>query len=129
MPRGSKHHDDPHSKDDSESDYSTDSEPDYASCSRAFCDAALQNGNSPLDAGAIDAVFKDQRGVCRVSGLPFGEGSTYAPCAVKRVGAKEWSEDNCMLVLNSIEQMRGAAGMPWREFTRWLQVIGKDADL
>lgn len=128
MPRKQDTEDTRRHDSESESDYSTDSDDDYKP-SQEFCNTALQNGNCPLQVKDIEEVYVKQRGVCRITGLLFGQ-DMYSPIAVKRTFKQDWSPDNCVVVLISIERMRVAANnMPWRQFTRWLQVIGKDADL
>lgn len=111
-----------------EEDDETDSENDF-NMSHDHCNLALSIGDSPLTAAQLNAVYKRQRGTCRITGMPFGDSGLYAPRATRRVFADPWSEDNCVIVLDVVERMRSETDLPWRSFVHLINVIGKDADL
>lgn len=108
------------------SEYETDSECDYNMDIDA-CNAACTDGK--VSVNAINEMFKRQRGICRISGLPFATCSPYQAVVARRKLNEKLCDDNFVLVLDSIEKMRAATGMSWRVFVRFLQVIGKDAEL
>lgn len=103
------------SDDEHETDTDTDSE----------YDGTVASSRTPY----INALYIQQRGVCRITGLPFGEG-LYAPTAVPRSTRKPLSESNAILVLSMVEQMHsGVPNMPWRVFATWLKHLGEQAQV
>ena len=85
-------------------------------------------GSSSVSERAVNEVFCRQRGVCRITGLPF-ESGMYRPVLVPRKCADELSDSNCMIVIDVIDRMRASSGMNWRTFVSFLQLIGKEAEL
>lgn len=117
-----------HRDDDSGQDsdgYSTDSDCEYQLTTDM---ARTLIGGSVVSERAVNDAFCSQRGVCRVTGLPFDSGM-YSPVLVPRKCTEDLADNNCMIVLSVINQMRESSGMNWRTFVRFLQVAGKEADL
>ena len=94
----------------------------------ASLDSVLQSADCPLTKKNVQEVYKNQRGVCRICGLPFGEG-IYKPVVSKRVFHNDWSEENAILVLDVVEKMRCASSLPWRQFVRFMQTVSKEVEL
>mgnify|MGYP004081464911 CR=1 FL=1 len=98
---------------ESDSD-STDSEADYS---------------PPSGREEMKRLFIKQRGLCRITNMPFGEG-VYAPTIVSRCLTKPRTSDNMMLVLAIVEQLHsGVAAMPWNLFASHLRQLGDRAEL
>jgi hypothetical protein len=110
-------------KDDSDSDgYSTDSDVDYGldiDAASAIASAADQNS---VTTTAVCELYKTQRGICRITGLAFGEG-LYAPVICRRCIAAELGDTNSILVIDAVDKMRKSVSMPWRSFIQLLQSI------
>ena len=96
------------------SDSDTDSEADYS---------------PPSGREEMKKLFIKQRGLCRITNMPFGEG-VYAPTIVSRCLTKPRTPDNMMLVLSIVEQLHsGVAAMPWNLFAAHLRQLGERAEL
>ncbi len=106
---------------DSDSEYSTDTDDEHVPPSPL---AALAN-KSKISAKALDNVYKKQRGMCRITGIPI---AMIDACIVPRKLSKPISDDNFMIVMTVMEQMRAASKMNWRQFVRLLQMC-RDAEL
>lgn len=112
--------------DESDSEYSTDSDCEYAlSAEEAY--AIMQGVSGVTEKGIKDAYVK-QRGICRITGMPFDAGM-YAPTVAQRSFSIPLSDANMVIVVGIVERMRGSTGLPWRSFVRILQTFGKDADM
>lgn len=110
-------HRDGEDSDQSEPDDDTDTDSEY--------EGNVSNNRTPY----INTLYIQQRGVCRVSNLAFGEG-LYSPTLVPRCTRKPLSESNSMLVISMVEQMHSAVpNMPWRAFAVWLKQIGERAEM
>lgn len=102
---------------DIETDTDTDTDSEY--------DGTVSSSRTPY----INELYIRQRGVCRITNIPFGEG-LYAPIAVPRSTRKPLSESNAILVLRIVDQMHsGVPNMPWRMFATWLKNLGEQAEL
>ena len=112
-------------REDSEDEYDTDSDADYE---LEIEEAEAIARTVGVSAKAIRECFKSQRGVCRVTGLPFGQG-LYAPTAAARRTTASISDDNVILVVEAMERMRQSVSMPWRSFVHLLQATASEADL
>lgn len=120
----SKRVDDDSGEDESD-DYSTDSDCEY----QLSTDMAREIlGNHSVSERGVNDVYCSQRGVCRITGLPFASGM-YSPVLVPRKCTEPVGDGNCMLVIEIIERMRSSTGMNWRTFVRFLQLAGKEAEL
>lgn len=111
--------------DDEESDCSTDSDCEYHLTTE---EAAALTRNSQVSTRAISDVFCKQRGMCRITGMPFATG-IYAPVLVARKCNESISDTNCMLVIEMIHRLRVASDMNWRTFVQFLNLVGKEAQL
>lgn len=106
-------------RDDNESDVSTDSEDEYDI-------SDLDIKSDLLSADELSDLYKSQRGMCRLTGLPFSSDVTslYAPKIVKRLNNKELSANNCMIVISAVEKMQSSVNMPWKMFIRVSSLVG-----
>lgn len=111
---------------ESDSDYSTDSDCEYA-LSAEEAHSILQDTSGVTESGVKQAYVK-QRGICRITGIPFDSGM-YAPVIAQRKFSDSLTDTNMVIVLNIVERMRDASGLGWRPFVRMLQTLGKDADM
>ena len=107
--------------DASDSDYSTDTDDEHIPPSPLAALAIKSN----ISARAPDEVYKKQRGMCRITGIPI---AMVDACVVPRKVSQPLSDDNLMIVMTVMEQMRAASKMNWRQFVRLLQMC-KDAEL
>ena len=80
---------------DSASDSDTDTDEEYDTQIRAI------QGNRKIT--NVDELYRVQRGVCRITSIPFGE--HYAPAVVPRRTRKPLANDNAMLVLSIVQEM------------------------
>ena len=110
---------------DSESSVGTDSDVEYELDADESRDLASR---LRLSERAVKDVFRKQRGVCRVTGMPFGEG-TYALTAAPRCTRKPMDDDNVVFVLRALESMRQSVDMPWRPFVNLLQAMASEAEM
>lgn len=115
---------DPRDRDESESETDTDADTDTD-------DEYVYAGRPPTGDGFSHGtqLYRAQRGVCRITKIPFGEGS-HAPVPVPRCTRKPLSNDNAMLVLSDIATLHAAMPhVPWRTFAAMLQLYGERAEL
>lgn len=103
---------------------STDSEMDY----QLDIDNATTLASALLNAKGVQDVYRTQRGTCRITGLPFGEGM-YACKAVARCVTKEMTDGNVILVLDVVARMREATGLPWRAFVQLVENLSKEISI
>lgn len=111
--------------DSEDSNYSTDTDCEYQLSPEETQRIA---GQASVSEKAVNEAYIKQRGICRISGLPFDSGM-YTPVLVPRKASQPLADDNCMIVLDVIDRMRAASGMNWRTFVRFMQVAGKEAEL
>ena len=111
--------------DDEEEDYDTDSDCEYK-MDVDMCNIACST--KTVSTKRVQELFVLQRGLCRVSGLPFASGM-YQPVVASRKINQPIGNENCILVLDVVERMRSASGQSWRTFARLLQLIAKDAEI
>lgn len=107
------------------SECSTDSDCEYTLSPEETSSITHRSGVSER---TVSQVFCKQRGICRITGLPFGSG-IYRPVLVARKSTEAMSDDNCMLVIEIIGRLHAASHMNWRTFVRFLQLAGKEAEL
>ena len=107
--------------DGSDSEYSTDTDDEHVPPSPL---AALAI-KSKISSKALDNMYKKQRGMCRITGVPI---AMIDASIVPRKVSKPLSDDNFMIVMTVMEQMRTASKMNWRQFVRLLQIC-RDAEL
>ena len=118
----------PNTKDDSDSDgYSTDSDVDYGMDIDTASAIASATGLESVTTTAVCELYKSQRGICRITGLAFGEG-LYAPVVSRRCVAAELGDSNSILVIDAVDKMRKSVSMPWRSFIQLLQSVS-DSEL
>lgn len=117
----------------SDDEYETDSDCEYTldeDISGALCRGF---GCKHVDKKVLHELYVKQRGVCRVTGIPFETASAgaglYTPLLTRRLLNQPASADNCMLVLAVVEKMRAATGLHWRTFTGLMQTVARDAEL
>ena len=111
--------------DENDSDYSTDSDCEYQLSPEDATNLIKRSGVSQR--AANDAYCK-QRGICRITGIPFSDGM-YKPVLVARKCSEPISDTNCMIVIEVMERLHSASNMNWRTFVRFLQIAGKEAEL
>ena len=121
----------PASVSDAESDYSTDSDCDYELDEDTKNTLATSGG---LTQQCVRDIYRTQRGVCRVTGIPFATvaDTIYSPVLSKRRQAVELNEDNAILVIQAVERMRAAMpgeSMSWRTFVALVQMIQRDIEI
>ena len=104
--------------DNDSSDYSTDSDCEYHLSPE---DTSSLTHRSGVSERVVNETFCKQRGVCRITGWPFGNG-IYRPVLVARKCTEPLSDGNCMLVIELIDRLRNASQMNWRTFVRFLQL-------
>ena len=107
------------------SDCSTDSDCEYQLSPEDMSSLTHRSGVSERVA---NEMYCKQRGICRITGLPFGSG-IYRPVLAARKCTEPLTDANCMIVIEMINRMRAASGMNWRTFARFLQLAGKEAAL
>lgn len=106
---------------DSASDSDTDTDEEYDTQIRAI------QGNRKIT--NVDELYRVQRGVCRITSIPFGEG-IYAPAVVPRRTRKPLANDNAMLVLSIVQEMHSARpDLSWRLFASLLHTLGERAEI
>ena len=77
----------------------------------------------------LQAVYKKQCGMCRISKIPFtNDNGPYSAVAVPRVFYREFDDTNVILVCKALHTMRESLDMPWRKFTRLIQLL-KECEL
>lgn len=110
----------------SDDDAGTDSECEYDS--HPIADAMIPEG---LDEAAVLDTYRMQRGLCRLTGIPFGRNDDplYAPHVVPRVFAHAIAADNNMIVLTAIAKMREQTDLAWRPFVALLRTVLRDPEL
>ena len=108
------------------SEYDKDSDIEYELDTDSLEELAKSNN---LSRSALQSTFIKQRGVCRITRMPFGEGSIYGIAITPRNFNEDMSDANHVFVLQSIASMRNAVGLNWRSFSRFMQQIGKEAEL
>lgn len=110
----------------SDDDASTDSECEYDS--HPITSDMIPEG---LDDTAVFDTYRMQRGLCRLTGVPFGRSDDplYAPHVVPRVFAHAISNDNNMIVLTAIAKMREQTDLAWRPFVAFLRTVLRDPEL
>ena len=114
--------------DDDEGDYSTDSDGDYFPDVDLIRDLQNQAPHNTISEAGINEAWKKQRGVCRITEVPFGAG-LYAPALERRKMSEDWSDQNLVVVLMAVKTMRESVNLPWRAFTRLLTMVGREPDL
>ena len=107
-------------------DDDTDSGCEYDS--HPITDSMIPEG---LDQKAVFDTYRTQRGLCRLTGAPFGanDDPLYAPHVVPRVFAHAISPENNMIVLTAIAKMREQTDLAWRPFVAFLRTVRRDVDL
>lgn len=108
--------------DDSASSASdTDTDDEYDTHVRAI--------QGPRKITNVDELYRAQRGVCRITSIPFGEGM-YAPAVVPRCTRKPVSNENAMLVLLIVHEMHSVRPeLSWRLFANILHLLGERAEI
>ena len=110
-------------------DCDTESEMDYEldvdSCNEML--STISENHRVTEVG-LNNAYKNQRGMCRITGMPFGEG-IYKATVAKRIFKDEMSDSNVILVIDVVDKMRFASGMNWSMFVRTLQILGKEAEM
>ena len=113
-------------RDESEDDESeTDSDVDYemevdeADALASACGVSSQG---------VRTAYKSQRGACRITGIPFGQG-LYAPTVAPRKTSLPVADNNMIIVIDSVQRMRQSVNLPWRAFIHLLQTTSSDAEL
>tara|TARA_B110000046_G_scaffold178553_1_gene206567 strand:+ start:106 stop:468 length:363 start_codon:yes stop_codon:yes gene_type:complete len=111
---------------DSDSDSSdTDSDVDYE---LGVDDAAEICNSHDVSTTAVEATYKSQRGLCRITNIPFGQG-LYAPTVAPRRTMQPVSDDNMILVVCAMQAMRQSVNLPWRPFVHLIRMMASDAEL
>lgn len=113
--------------DTSDDEYSTDSDVDYGLDIDAATLLANKVNSEAVTATAVCELYKNQRGICRITGLAFGEG-IYAPVVSARCVNEPVSDKNAILVIAAIDNMRKSVSLPWRSFIQLLQSMS-DSEL
>ena len=104
----------------SESEADTDTDDEYDTGITAHNSSRLRN---------LDEIYMKQRGLCRITQIPFSEG-IYGPAVVPRCVRKPLSEENAMLVLKVVHDMHSSnPDMPWRTFSQLLHLLGERAEI
>lgn len=110
---------------DQESESSdTDSDADYE---LSTDDAAAICNEHNVSHKAVRATYMSQRGLCRITNLPFGQG-LYAPTVVPRRTTQPVADDNMILVVYAMQAMRQSVDLPWRPFVALVRMAA-DAEL
>jgi hypothetical protein len=122
MPRREKYDSD---ADSESSDDGTDSDMEY----ELDTDEAHRLASSfGLSEKAVMETYKKQRGVCRVTRIPFAQG-IYAPTVAPRCIANPVSDKNMIIVIEALQNMRQSVNLPWRPFVSLLQMVASEAEI
>ena len=82
--------------------------------------------NTSVDINIVNSLYKSQRGMCRVSGMPLTfDGSMYSCKVSQRRFNEHLSGDNILLVSKVVYDMRNAANLPWRQFISIIETISQ----
>lgn len=122
MPRREKYESEPESE---SSDDDTDTDMEY----ELDTDEARRLANTfNLSEKAVKETYKKQRGVCRVTRIPFAQG-IYAPTVAPRCITKPVSDKNMIIVIDALQSMRHSVNLPWRPFVSLLQMVASEAEI
>ena len=106
--------------DSAESEPDTDTDDEYDTGVTAYNPGLIRN---------VDKLYREQRGMCRITNIPFSEG-LYSPAVVARCLRKPISDTNAMLVLKIIDDMHSSRPeMPWRTFCNLMHILGERAEI
>lgn len=81
-----------------------------------------------LSEKAVMDTYKRQRGVCRVTKIPFAQG-LYAPMVAPRCVANPVSDNNMIIVIEALHNMHMSVNLPWRPFVSLLQMMASEAGI
>ena len=122
MPRREKYESDAESE---SSDNDTDTDMEY----ELDTDEARRLANEyQLSEKAVIDTYKRQRGVCRVTRIPFAQG-LYAPMVAPRCVANPVSDKNMIIVIEALYNMHMSVNLPWRPFVSLLQMMASEAEI
>ena len=110
---------------DDEGESETDSDVDYE---MEVDEAEALARACGVSSQGVRAAYKSQRGACRITGIPFGQG-LYAPTVAPRKTSLSVADNNMILVIDSVQRMRQSVNLPWRPFIHLLQTTSSDAEL
>lgn len=103
-------------------DESVESECDYEAPSY------LTENRKGVNASAISEIWRNQRGICRISDIPMSTSksdSLYSAVLCPRIISQKMDETNCIIVCKCIADMQKSVQLQWRVFHNLLQTVSR----